>query len=51
MSMYQVIVEAVLAGWSHRAVARQYGISTVRVGKLVARRRTGLDRDWPNIVE
>ena len=41
MSKNRVIVEAVLAGQSHGAVARQYGISTVWVGKLVARWRTG----------
>jgi transposase InsO family protein len=41
MSKNRVIVEAVLAGQSHGAVARQYGISTVWVGKLVARRRAG----------
>lgn len=40
MSKNRVIVEAVLAGQSHGAVARQYGISTVWVGKLVARWRT-----------
>ena len=32
-----MIVEAVLAGQSHGAVARQYGVSKVWVGKLVAR--------------
>lgn len=36
-----MIVEAVLAGQSHGAVARQYGVSTVWVGKLMARWRTG----------
>ena len=41
MSKNRVIVEAVLAGQSHAAVARQYGISTVWVGKLVARWRAG----------
>lgn len=41
MSKNRVIVEAVLAGQSHGAVARQYGISKVWVGKLVARWRTG----------
>jgi transposase len=41
MSRNWVIVEAVLAGQSHGAVARQYGISGVWVGKLVARWRTG----------
>jgi len=41
MSKNRVIVEAVLAGQSHGAVARQYGISTVWVGKLVARWRSG----------
>lgn len=41
MSKNRVIVEAVLAGQSHGAVARQYGISTVWVGKLVARYRVG----------
>ena len=41
MSKNRVIVEAVLAGQSHGAVARQYGISTVWVGKLVARWRAG----------
>ena len=41
MSKNRIIVEAVLAGQSHGAVARQYGISTVWVGKLVARWRTG----------
>jgi len=41
MSKNWVIVEAALAGQSHGAVARQYGISTVWVGKFVARRRTG----------
>jgi transposase InsO family protein len=41
MSKNRVIVEAVLAGQSHGSVARQYGISTVWVGKLVARWRTG----------
>ena len=41
MSKNRVIVEAVLAGQSHGSVARQYGISTVWVGKLVARYRLG----------
>lgn len=41
MSKNRVIVEAVLAGQSHGAVARQYGISTVWVGKLVGRWRVG----------
>jgi len=41
MSKIRVIVEAVLAGQSHGMVARQYGISTVWVGKLVARWRAG----------
>ena len=41
MSKNRVIVEAVLAGQSHGAVARQYGICTVWVGKLVARWLTG----------
>lgn len=41
MSKNRVIVEAVLAGQSHAAVARQYGISKVWVGKLVARWRDG----------
>ena len=41
MSKNRVIVEAVLAGQSHGSVARQYGISKVWVGKLVARWRTG----------
>ncbi len=41
MSRNRVIVEAVLAGQSHGSVARQYGISTVWVGKLVARWRSG----------
>ena len=41
MSKNRVIVEAVLAGQSHGSVARQYGISTVWVGKLVARWRSG----------
>lgn len=41
MSKDRVIVEAVLAGQSHGAVARQYGISTVWVGKLVTRYRVG----------
>ena len=41
MSKNRVIVEAVLAGQSHGSVARQYGISTVWVGKLVARWRVG----------
>lgn len=37
VSTNRVIVEAVLAGQSHGAVARQYGISKVWVGKLVVR--------------
>ena len=41
MSKNRVIVEAVLAGQSHGAVAHQCGISTVWVGKLVARWRAG----------
>lgn len=41
MSKNRVVVEAVLAGQSHGAVARQYGISKVWVGKLVARWRAG----------
>jgi transposase InsO family protein len=41
MSKNRVIVEAVLAGQTHGSVARQYGISTVWVGKLVARWRAG----------
>ena len=41
MSKNRVIVEAVLAGQSHGSVARQYGVSTVWVGKLVARWRAG----------
>lgn len=43
MSKNRVIVEAVLAGRSYAAVAEQYGISKVRVGKLIliARLRTG----------
>lgn len=41
MSKNRVIVEAVLAGQSHGSVARQYGISKVWVGKLVARWRSG----------
>ncbi len=41
MSKNRVIVEAVLAGQSRGSVARQYGISTVWVGKLVARWRAG----------
>jgi hypothetical protein len=41
MSKNRMIVEAVLAGQSHGAVARQYGLSTVWIGKLVARRRSG----------
>ena len=41
MSKNRVIVEAVLAGQSHGAVSRQYDVSTVWVGKLVARWRTG----------
>ena len=44
MSENRVIVEAVLAGQSHGSVARQYGISKVWVGKLVARWRAG---GWP----
>ena len=36
MSKNRVIVEAVLAGRSHAAVAEQYGISKVWVGKLMA---------------
>ncbi len=46
MSKNRVIVEAVLAGQSHGSVARQYGISRVWVGKLVARWRAG---GWPAI--
>ena len=46
MSKNRVIVEAVLAGQSHGSVARQYGISTVWVGRLVARWRTG---GWPAV--
>lgn len=46
MSKNRVIVEAVLAGQSHGSVARQYGISKVWVGKLVARWRAG---GWPAI--
>jgi hypothetical protein len=34
MSKNRVIVEAVLAGRSHAAVAEQYGISNVRTGNL-----------------
>ena len=41
MSRNRVIVEAVLAGKSHGAVARQYGVSKVWVGKLVTRWRGG----------
>jgi len=41
VSKNRVIVEAVLAGQSHGAVARQYGVSKVWVGKLVARWRAG----------
>lgn len=41
MSKNRVIVEAVLAGRSHAAVAEQYGISKVWVGKLMARWRAG----------
>lgn len=41
MSKNRVIVEAVLAGQSHGAVALQYGVSKVWVGKLVARWRLG----------
>ena len=41
MSKNRVIVEAVLAGQSHGAVARQYGVSKVWVGKLMARWRAG----------
>jgi transposase InsO family protein len=41
MSKNRVIVEAVLAGQSHGSVARQYGMSKVWVGKLVARWRAG----------
>ena len=41
MSKNRFIVEAVLAGQSHGAVARQYGISKVWGGKLVARWREG----------
>ncbi len=41
MSRNRVIVEAVLAGQSHGAVARQYGVSKVWVGELVARYRAG----------
>lgn len=36
-----MIVEAVLAGQSHGAVAERYGVSKVWVGKLVARYREG----------
>lgn len=46
MSRNRVIVEAVLAGKSHGAVARQYGVSRVWVGKLVARWREG---GWPAV--
>ena len=48
MSKNRVIVEAVLAGQSHGSVARQYGISTVWVGKLVARWRAG---GWGPVAE
>lgn len=41
MSKNRVIVEAVLAGQSHGAVSRRYGVSKVWVGKLVARYRAG----------
>ncbi|MDE1046897.1 MAG: hypothetical protein OR995_05540 [Candidatus Nanopelagicales bacterium] len=41
MSKNGVIVEAVLAGRSYAAVAQQYRISQVWVGKLMARWRTG----------
>ena len=41
MSKNRVIVEAVLAGRSHAAVAEQYGFSKVWVGKLMARWRAG----------
>jgi transposase InsO family protein len=41
MSKNRVIVEAVLTGQSHAAVAAQYGISKVWVGKLMARWRLG----------
>ena len=40
MSKNRVIVEAVLAGRSHAAVAEQYGISKVWVGTLMAHWRT-----------
>ena len=46
MSRNRVIVEAVLSGKSHGAVARQYGVSRVWVGKLVARWREG---GWPAV--
>ena len=36
MSKNRVMVEAVLAGRSHAAVAEQYGISKVWVGKLMS---------------
>ena len=48
MSKNRVIVEAVLAGQSPGSVARQYGISTVWVGKLVARWRAG---GWDALAE
>ena len=41
MSKSEVIVEAVLAGRSHAAVAEQCGISQVWVGKLMTRWGTG----------
>jgi transposase InsO family protein len=41
MSKNRVIVQAVLAGQSHAAVAEQYGISKVWVGKPMARWRAG----------
>ena len=41
MARNWVIVEAVLAGQSHGAVAERYGVSKVWVGKLVARWREG----------
>lgn len=41
MSKNRVIVQAVLAGQSHGAATRQYGISTAWVGTLVARSLTG----------
>ena len=41
MSKNRDIVEAALAGQPHGSVARQYGISTVWVGKRVARWRAG----------